>query len=131
MARNDSISLIVAEVPALYRQWVTEQREFGNELGAKALERAATVLEAALQRQDDDLLTLEQAAAESGYSADHLGRQLRLGKLPNAGRPNAPRLRRRDIPRKVGALPRRAGIAQVGASHEQIARAVVTHRKGA
>ena len=48
-----------------------------------------------------ELLSLKRAAAESGYSADHLGRLLREGKLTNSGRANAPRIRRGDLPLKV------------------------------
>ena len=48
---------------------------------------------------------LVEAARESGYSADHLGRLVRDGKIPNAGRPGAPRIARRDLPRKAHAPP--------------------------
>ena len=40
---------------------------------------------------------------ESGYSADHLGRLVRDGKIPNAGRPGAPRIARSHLPRKTQA----------------------------
>ncbi len=60
---------------------------------------------AELDRLKDDTahepLTLQRAAVESGYSPDHLGRLLREGKLANAGRPNAPRIRRGDLPAKA------------------------------
>ena len=46
-------------------------------------------------------LSLQRAAMESGYSVDHLGRLLREGRLRNAGRPNAPRIRRGDLPAKT------------------------------
>src|SRR5581483_5942280 len=62
----------------------------GSEGAARAGETAAAELEAALRAARDELLTLEAAATESGYSADHLGRLLRAGKLPNACRPHAP-----------------------------------------
>lgn len=47
-----------------------------------------------------EALTLKQAAERSGYSANHLGRLIRDGRIPNAGQPNAPRIRRGDLPRK-------------------------------
>jgi len=67
-------------------------------------EVAANELEAALRDEADELLTLSQAAAESGYSEDHLGRELRAGRIPNAGRPGAPRVRRVDLPKKPRRL---------------------------
>src|SRR5581483_11980447 len=94
----------------------------GSEGAARAWETAAAELEAALRAARDELLTLEAAATESGYSADHLGRLLRAGKLPNAGRPHAPRIRRGDLPRKPGGLPQPV----IGCiSRTQIARSVV------
>jgi hypothetical protein len=45
-------------------------------------------------------LTLSEAAAESGYSVDHLSRLLRSNRLPNAGRRYSPRIRRGDLPRR-------------------------------
>ena len=52
-----------------------------------------------------------EAARRSGYSADHLGRLVRNGKIPNSGRPGTPSIARRDLPRKASALaePRLAG----------------------
>ena len=64
------------------------------------LDRCADELEATL--------SLVEAASESGYSADHLGRLVRDGKIPNAGRPGAPRIARKHLPRKchsTGAPP--------------------------
>lgn len=59
--------------------------------------------------RNDEALNLRKAARESGYSVDHLGRLLSEGQLPNAGRPNAPRIRRGDLPRKPGH-----GVAEAG-----------------
>jgi hypothetical protein len=56
------------------------------------------------------LLTLTQAAALCGYSADHLGRLVRTGALFNYGRPHAPRIRLGDLPRRAG---RRAGLGEL------------------
>jgi len=47
---------------------------------------------------DDELATLRQAAARSGYSADHIGRLIREGRLPNRGRRGSPRVRVGDLP---------------------------------
>jgi excisionase family DNA binding protein len=56
------------------------------------------------------LLTLTQAAHVSGYSADHLGRLVRIGELTNYGRPHAPRVRTGDLPRRA----RRAPVTSTG-----------------
>jgi hypothetical protein len=45
-------------------------------------------------------LSLEQASAETGYSAAHLGDLVRAGELENVGKPRSPRIRREDLPRK-------------------------------
>ena len=76
-------------------------------------------------------LSLVEAAQESGYSPGHLGRLVREGILPNAGRPNAPRIRSADLPRKAAGLRARPSAAKlVGATPGQIARSVVTSNKG-
>jgi hypothetical protein len=48
---------------------------------------------------------MEEAARESGYSAEHLGRLIRTGRIPNAGRRSAPRVRRGDLPAKPAHRP--------------------------
>ena len=50
------------------------------------------------------VLSLPDAASRSGYSVEHLGRLIREGRLPNAGRRGAPRIRAADLPRKPPAL---------------------------
>ena len=99
---------------------------------AKLLDEILGDAEALFDAEDNELLTLTEAADESGYSADHLGRLIRDNVIPNAGRKNAPKIRRADLPRKAAAqLPRtRAGAKFVGATPTQIARAVVANRKG-
>jgi hypothetical protein len=47
-----------------------------------------------------EALSLEQAAAESGYSAAHLGDLVRSKELENVGEPRSPRIRREDLPHK-------------------------------
>jgi hypothetical protein len=67
-------------------------------------------------------LSLTAAAAESGYSPGHLGREVKAGRIPNAGRENAPRILRRDLPRKPGNL--RVVPAENMLERKRIARAV-------
>jgi hypothetical protein len=47
-----------------------------------------------------ELLTLRDAARESGFSYSTLQHMLAEGRLENAGSKNKPRVRRRDLPRK-------------------------------
>ena len=48
----------------------------------------------------EPLLTLTAAATASGVSADHLGRLVRKGDVPNHGRRRAPRVRLSECPVK-------------------------------
>ena len=88
---------------AAWRRHARTLRGYGDETPAVALESCAEQLEAALRERDEATLSLTEAARESGYSADHLGRLVRDGKIPNAGRPGAPRIARRHLPREAGA----------------------------
>jgi hypothetical protein len=95
--------------------------------GAKLIEAILADLEAVARAEAAQALTLDEAARESGYSAEHLGKLLRVGTIPNAGRKNAPRILRRHLPYKPSALRGSTLAPQlVGATPGQIARAVVT-----
>ena len=102
--------VLPADLPAEWRALAEEFRHFGAEAHATAVDRCANRLEEALRHREDEQLTLQDAANESGFSADHLGRLVREGKIPNAGRPGAPRICRRDLPIKASpsdaSLPR-------------------------
>lgn len=76
-------------------------RRRGAAIQADLLEGCAEELLAAASEWDARVLSLDEAAAESGYSLEHLGRLLRQGRLPNAGRKHAPRIRRQDLPSRV------------------------------
>ena len=90
----------IRKLPAAWRRQAKTLRRYGGQALATALERCADELEGTIQERDDTTLTLTDAARESGYSREHLGRLVRDGKIPNAGRPNAPRIARRHLPRK-------------------------------
>ena len=116
-------------------KWATEahaMRQRGALVnGAALLDEVLRDFAAVTVRNGNEELNLAQASRESGYSADHLGRLVKGGAIPNAGRSHAPRIRRRDLPRKASALraaPERGQIS--GATPEQIARAVVTSKPG-
>lgn len=68
---------------------------------AAAFRTAAAELAEALRDGADELLSLGQAAAESGYSPRRLRELLADGSIPQAGRRGAPRIRRADLPRRA------------------------------
>ena len=70
---------------------------------AAALEQAARELEAAATAWASKPLTISEAAAESGYSKEHLRRLTRNGQLPadrNGGPKSQLYVRRGDLPTK-------------------------------
>jgi hypothetical protein len=116
---------------AYWREHAIEIEAYAQPAAA-AFRRAADHLEEVLQCANTEPLTLEQAASESGYSVDHLARLIRQGRIPNAGRKNAPRVVRSDLPhkRQVDGLPARGECLHlVGADPRQVARALVTASK--
>lgn len=70
--------------------------------GANALELAAEIVEEYALEWGSKELTLKEAAAESGYSTDQLRRHIAQGRIQNAGQTGAPRIRRRNLPKKPG-----------------------------
>jgi hypothetical protein len=76
------------------------------------------------QREDNEAITLQEASVWSGYSSRHIGRLIREGKLDNVGRPNAPRVRRGQLPMKPGRLTS-ARDPFILKSKAQIARSIV------
>lgn len=118
----------VEGLPANWRKRAKALRRYGGEPPALALERCADELEDTLVARDETTLSLVEAARESGYTADHLGRLVRDGKIPNAGRPGAPRIARVDLPRKAPAAaeprladkPRRRDV-----SNAQIVQSII------
>lgn len=118
---------LVQAMEALAAQWRAQaegMRRYGAVQSADALVQAAAELHGAIAEHESQTLTLPQASERSGYSADHLGRLIREGKLRNAGRENAPRIRLADLPLKATAL-RTAGDGAM-LDRAQIARSVVT-----
>ncbi len=118
----------VEALPADWRRQAKSLRRYGGETPAAAIERCADDLEATLVERDETTFSLVEASRESGYSADHLGRLVRDGKIPNAGRPGAPRVALKDLPRKAHApteprlaeKPRRSEL-----SNRQIVQSII------
>src|SRR5262245_45561888 len=89
---------------ALADEWRAEAailRRRGAAVQAEVLEGCAAELEQRGRDRELQALTLEQAAAESGFSYSALEKMVRRGKLANVGRKQAPRIRRGDLPRKL------------------------------
>ena len=74
------------------------RRGFGD--AQALLESVAEERELAMRRHGDELLTLEQAVNESGYSYAKLQRDVAAGRIPNLGEHGKPMLARRDLPMK-------------------------------
>ncbi len=121
-----------ADFLARWRQRRDDFDRLSAAVEARALlDSLLSELELLFAEEEEHGLTLTEAASESGYSQDHLARLVRDGTIPNAGRPRAPRIRRKDLPRKASSLPgRRPSLHLAGATPEQIARSVVNSTHG-
>ena len=75
---------------------------YGDERTARLFRTLAAELDEAVHETEDELLTLQQAADLSGYTADHLRHLVADGSIPNDGERGQPRIRRRDLPTKPG-----------------------------
>ena len=88
-------------------RWRTRQSEWARigalVDGARVCEDVLQDFEAVTRAEDDAELGLSEAAAESGYSSDHLRRLHRLGKLPAYRKGRNLFFRSGDLPRKPKA----------------------------
>ena len=88
----------------LANRW-EQEAEFLDGYGATeagaAARRHAQELTEAIRTAEDEELTIGEAARVSGYSARRLRDLVAAGTVPNAGRKGAPRIRRRDLPRRA------------------------------
>lgn len=109
-----------------WREEAEVLRRRGAPKQAQLLESAADELDERLRQWQAEKLTAPQAAEESGYTAEHLAQLVRDGTIPNAGKPGAPRIRRRHLPRKPGRRPNGGRASdQTTPSRMQVARSVV------
>jgi hypothetical protein len=100
---------------ALAARWRADAgvlRHRGDEALASCLEGVAAELDEWVHAWELERLTLEQAAAESGYSYSTLQHLVAAKRLPNAGSARRPRIRRGDLPRKVNAAAAGSGLAE-------------------
>lgn len=96
--------------------------------GAKLAEEVLADLAALAEVEIGELLTLRAAADECGYDEDSLGRMIRRGRLISYGEKGRPLVRRGDLPRKPGYLPRAPGGDTF--ARTRIARSIVNPDQG-
>ena len=119
-----------ADLAAAFREIAASARQHtADERAATIWERAAEMVEESLRLSGLERLTLQRAAAESGYSIDHLRRLIDEGTIPNASVADGSKaILRMDLPRKPGH-----GLAvvrpPVASSRVQAARAVAGREK--
>jgi hypothetical protein len=128
---RDGVSMAPAELVAAWHNRAAALRRYAPEV-ANAWEDAAGELEVTLRATGAELLTLEAAARECGYSADHLGRLVKAGRLANLGKPGAPKVRRGELPRKPVKVCRLA-LGPKGPNMEALTRDAIasTRRRSA
>jgi len=98
---------MIEELRAKWTARLDEWRRLGVQVNGEQVASEILVdLKEITAGWNDDVLSIAQAARESGHSAEHLRRLVRKGKLQNLGRTHAPRVRRSDVPRKPRALSR-------------------------
>jgi len=124
-----AIATCIDALLADWREDTARFRSWGDEVRAIMLERVMLDLERVILVAGDESLTVTDASRECGYSERQLRRMLRRGTVHNIGRPNAPRIRRSDLPRKPGYLPPASPTLQIGRTPGQIARSLSTDRK--
>lgn len=95
------------EIGEQFRAEAERFRSWGQESCALLFDKAAAMADELVREWEMELLTLDEAAQESGYSYSALEKGIRAGRLENGGEEGRPRIRRRDLPAKP---KRRAGI---------------------
>ena len=114
-----------ADLPAAFKAIAADARVYtADERAAAIWERAAAMVQESLRLFGLERLPLRQAALESGYTVDHLGRSIDEGKIPNASTAQGEKsILRMHLPRKPGHGVARVHPA-VPSSRLQAARAV-------
>lgn len=99
MNGSPAVPIRPADLIAAWQQRADYLHQFGDPNSARLWRTAAVELEHALAF-GAETLTLDDAAKVSGYSPDYIRKQIAAGDLTNAGRKNAPRVRRADLKAK-------------------------------
>jgi hypothetical protein len=119
------VSVTHADLIAEWRNHAALCRRYGGDSMARTLEQCARELEETDAAARDTALTLDEAARASGFSAEHLGRLVRQGAIPNAGRKGVPRICRGDLPRRCSRV---ASERTTGYDPSADARSLVSRR---
>lgn len=119
----------------LIDRWRAWREQFGDVdarvSATRIIDHFIDDLQALEHARGETLLSLTEAATLSGYSREHLGRLVRDGPIPNAGRQGAPKIRRRDVPMKSGGLPSADDQQRLPDSRKgDVVRSVVAQAKG-
>lgn len=85
---------------AEWRDKAAELERLGQP-GALIFQELAAQLERTIQDWEAEPLDFKAASAVSGFSRDTLGRLVKARLVENVGTPRRPRIRRRDLPRKI------------------------------
>jgi len=97
MTGSPASSIRPADLLQLWQQRADYLQQYGDPNSARIWRTAAVELECALEAFGAEKLTLADAAKVTGYTTDNIRKQIAAGTLPNAGRKNAPRVRRADL----------------------------------
>jgi len=92
----------LSELVRRWREDANVLRHCGHERTATLCERHAEEMAAAWRDFQEEGLSVRQAAQESGYSESRLYRLVEAGCVRNVGKTRAPRIARRDVPKKPG-----------------------------
>ncbi|HET9065152.1 MAG TPA: hypothetical protein VFN22_04985 [Gemmatimonadales bacterium] len=114
----------VADLIAHLESKLSVMRPYGGDV-VVALEQVIRDVNMLAERFDSSILTLEQAARESGYAKHSIRRMMRQGKLQNVGVDRKPMVRRGELPRKPGldSPPPRLQVHRT--SRQQVARSLI------
>lgn len=97
--------MTAAELRDRWQRRLDEWRRLGVSVdGAKLAAEILADLDRLASDSADQLLSLSEAAALSGYHAESLARLIRQGKLTNHGTRRRPRLRCADLPHKARSV---------------------------
>jgi hypothetical protein len=86
-------------------RWVRRREELarlGAQVdGARIIDEFVADFDSVERDEAEQIVSIGRAAELSGYSAEHLARCVRDGRIANAGRRGKPMIRRGDLPHKA------------------------------